>query len=134
MPKLSDSEFNEIIEELKEIWKKLIETTKISTESKYIKTKIRWYQEELVRRRVGLRSKLNRKRQQQETFLLHKSKNEGFPRIPGITLKEKAKWGFATNEEIKQFYNSIGDNMAWKVGHSHANKKTISGGIRIGNL
>jgi len=123
LPKISDSEFNAIIKELKEIWKKLIETTKMDTKSNYIKMRIRWYQEDLVKRRIELRSKLNRKRQQEEAYLLHKTKNEGFPRISGITLEEKIKWGFATNEEIKQFYNSIGDMMLWKVGYLHINKE-----------
>ena len=123
LPKISDSEFNAIIEELKEIWKKLIETTKMIIKSKYIKMRLRGYQEELVKRRIELRSKLNRKRQQEEAYLLHKSKNEGFPGISGITLEEKVKWGFATNEEIKQFYISIGDMMLWKVGNPHINKE-----------
>lgn len=125
LPKISDSEFNAIIEELKEIWKKLIETTEMNTKSKYIKMRLRWYQEDLVKRRIELRSRLNRKRQREEAYLLHKSKNESFPEISRITLKEKVKWGFATNEEIKQFYNSIGDMMLWKVGYPYINKENI---------
>ena len=125
LPKISDSEFNAIIEDLKEIWKKLIETTEMNIKSKYLKMRLRWYQEDLVKRRIELRSRLNRKRQQEEAYLLHKSKNKGFPGISGITLEEKVMWGFATNEELKQFYNSIGDRMLWKVGSPKINKEII---------
>jgi len=115
---MDESEFAEIIEELKTIWKQLIEVSKMNNTDKnwYFRIKTRLWMEDLIKRRIELRNKLNRKQKKEEAIILNEAKNNGFPGVSGITLKDKVKWGVSTNKEFEQFYRELGDPMLWKVG------------------